>query len=107
MLRPPGGSIAVFSTLFNKAVLLFSMLSLLKYQQVPQELRINTTTSGLRDLPPPPGTLKGTVGVLDTTGIKAPMGSVKLISTKLTNLVSLEQSITNLLECMHGMVGYP
>ncbi len=26
-------------------------------QEVPQQLRITTTTSGLRDLPPPPGTL--------------------------------------------------
>ncbi len=29
---------------------------LLKYQQVPQQLRITATTSGLRDYPPP-GTL--------------------------------------------------
>ncbi len=33
---------------------------LLKYQQVPQQLRITATTSSIRDLPPPPppGTLK-------------------------------------------------
>ncbi len=32
---------------------------LLKYQQVPQQLRVTATTSVIRDLtPPPPGTLK-------------------------------------------------
>ncbi len=65
VLRPPGGSITVFSTPFNKAVLLSYVLTLCtynpmvqyivllwKYQQVPQ-LRITATTSGLRDLRPP------------------------------------------------------
>ena len=60
LLRPPGGSITVFSTFFNKAVLLsyaltlgpYNPMVLLKYQQVPQQLRITATTYGLRDLPP-------------------------------------------------------
>ena len=53
-----GGVQTVFSTLFNKAVFChmlshWALTTLWDYQQVPQQLRINSTTSGLCDLPPP------------------------------------------------------
>ncbi len=56
-LRIPGGSITVFSALFNKAVSLSYAFVLDPYNpmvlQVPQQLRITATTSSIHDLPPP------------------------------------------------------
>ena len=64
VLRPPGGGLnANFHiSCWQPLVALIFLLNrhivlLLKYQQVPKQLRITTTTSGLCDLHPLPGTL--------------------------------------------------